>query len=701
MTSADLFETDIHPRILFGPDDVPGLREKAASGIPAKALAEILRRAERYTDPKSSDCVDVAESQDQAVVARGVADALHCLAFAYVLTDDEAWSERSAPIFRACVEERGAARLGCQFALAFDLLCNALDPALAQTLGEAIRKESVEAYQETQLTGKAIWGLGTNMFVSPFIHYVVGLAAVYDAQVDRPAFEAVEGYCRRSIHRGIDEGGAIYEGPSYGHGDAHNYSITAEILRRAGIADLWATEPRFVNMARHWVHLLLPGKRGQNTPCDAWRLRPNLPIWTLLLHARRMDDPVLQWAWEQMRNREDVEGFEPMPRRLNSDLGFLVLWEDDHAVAKRPDEAGWPNSRNSGGMGFITMRSGWDDEDTYFSMMASGRTPGCCIHQHLDGGHFCLFALNEAFSIDSGYGDVAGRYHSVLRPGAEEPYHSPIDFDQEHIGGQVAAFHASDQVDYACVDVSRQWETRWYFRHGMLVKAPGTEPYVVLLDDANYRDDLSCYEWLMNGEPGNRIELDRDNEKACVFGKRHRLDVAWAYPDDQGYPTIHRLDLAKDEIDSFRLPHRNQDVDYYTGTDMKMRPRGGARWGIGIRPRLKATLWGYTGHLLTVLMPRREGEPTVEVERLSSPSHFGMAIRWGEVTDTILASPADRYLSLAGVEGEAMLTVVRRDRNGNLLWWAAADAWMLEVDGNVVLPRAGEPRVLAQSGDQP
>lgn len=700
MTSAELFENDIHPRILFGPDDIPGLREKAASGIPAKALAEILRRAERYTDPKSDDYVDVAESLEQAGALRGASDALHCLAFAYVLTGDESWSGKAAPIFRAHLDGRGAASLGCQFALAFDLLYGALDPALAQAVSKAIRRESVQAYQETQLTGKTIWGLGTNMFVSPFIHYVVALAAVYDVQADRAALEAAEGYCRRSIHRGVDAGGAIYEGPSYGHGDAHNYSITAEVLRRAEIADLWTTEPRFVNMARHWVHLLLPGKRGQNTPCDAWRLRPNLPIWTLLLHARRMNDPVLQWAWEQMRNREDVEGFEPMPRRLDTDLGFLVLWEDDHAVAKRPDEAGWPNSRNSGGMGFITMRSGWNDEDVYLSLMAAGRAPGCRIHQHLDGGHFCLFALNEAFSIDSGYGDIAGRYHSVLRPGAKEPHHSPTDFDQVHTGGQVAAFQASDQVDYACVDISRQWETRWYFRHAMLIKAPGAQPYVILFDDANHLDDLSCYEWLMNGEPGNRVELDRESEGARVFGKRHRLDVAWAYPDDQGYPVVHRLDLAEDEIDSFRLPHRNQDVDYYTGMGTQVRPRGGARWGIGIRPRLKATLWGYTGHLLTALMPRREGQPTVEIKRLSTPSHFGMVIHWGEVTDTILASPADRHLSLAGIEGEATLAVVRRDENGSLLWWAAADAWMLEVDGNRVLPREGEPRALAQGSGQ-
>ena len=250
------------------------------------------------------------------------------------------------------------------------------------------------------------------------------------------------------------------------------------------------------------------------------------------------------------------------------------------------------------------------------------------------------------------------------------------------------------------MDVSRQWETRWYFRHAMLVKAPGAEPYVILLDDANHRDGLSCYEWLMNGEPGNRVELGEAQERATVYGTKHRLDAAWAYPGDGVYSVNHRLDLAADEIDSFLLPHRNQDVDYHTGVGGQARPRGGARWGIGVRPRLKATLWGYTGQLLTALMPRRDREPAVPIERLSDPTHFGMTIDWGDATDTILASPGDRNLALAGIEGEATLAVVRRDQDGNLLWWAAADAWALSIDGRAVLPRHGESRVLVEGSKQ-
>lgn len=710
MKSAELFLNDVHPRIFLGPEEIPGLREKVKRGIPALALTEILRRAARYTDPKSQDFVDPAAGL-QMISERGVrnphgnilTDALHCLPFARILTGDELWAERSVPILKAVLDDPAFARsnLSGVLPVALDLLYNDLDDALRAGLSSIIR-EMVTHYQETDLArpGNIVWGLGTNTFISHFGHYPVALAAVYDSEKDQAALAAIEGFCRRSIHKGVDEGGAIYEGPSYGQGDIHQLSLAAEVLLRSGITNLWETEPRFANMARHWVYLVLPGKRGQNTPCDAWRQRPTLPNWALLHHARRSDDPVIQWAWEQMRSREDIEGYKPFPVRFASNLGFLALWEDDHVKSVRPDEAQWPASRNSGGMGFITMRSGWRDEDLYFTLLASGRTPGCRIHQHLDGGHFCLFALNEAFSIDTGYGDIRGLYHSVIRPGSKEPGNSPKTFDQAHIGGIVSAFWAGEGADYACVNISRQWECRWYYRHAILVKAPGAEPYVILMDDVNHRDNFSEYEWLMNGEPGNRIEVDQDSEQATVFGKKHRLDLAWSYPGDQGFDRSHGLRIDCDEIDSFPLSHRDHDVNYFTGESSDALSKEGGRWGVGVRPRVRALLSGYTGHLLTALMPRREGQSAASIKRLSDLTHFGMVIHHGEVTDTIIASPGDRNLALGGLTGEASLAIARRDQNGKLLWWAAADAWALKVDGKTALPRQGEARVLAEGTPQ-
>jgi hypothetical protein len=230
----------------------------------------------------------------------------------------------------------------------------------------------------------------------------------------------------------------------------------------------------------------------------------------------------------------------------------------------------------------------------------------------------------------------------------------------------------------------------------MLVKAPGAPPYVVLLDDFNYRADYYHYLWLMNSEPGNRIELDQANIRATVYGREHRLEIGWSLPGPADYPLQHRLDLSHDKIDSFPLGHRKHDVNYFLGKPSIARPEGGGRWGAGVRPRLKAMLWGYNGQLLTVLVPRRKGDSSAVIQRIVAPAHFGLTLRIGKVTDTIVASPIDRRIAIGGIEGEATLAAARRNAKGELLWWAAADAYALSIDGQVLLPRHGEPSALCE-----
>lgn len=156
--------------------------------------------------------------------------------------------------------------------------------------------------------------------------------------------------------------------------------------------------------------------------------------------------------------------------------------------------------------------------------------------------------------------------------------------------------------------------------------------------------------------------------------------MAWSYPPAGEYPEPHRIELATDEINSYPLDH----------------VRVGLRLGLGIRPRLKATLWAHNGLLLTALMPRRSGRPPVKTERIGGLLQFGFVVHHGTVTNTIVASPVDRTLSLSGLAGEASLAIARRDAQGRLLWAAACDTFACTADRQVVAARQGEPLVLAE-----
>jgi hypothetical protein len=713
--SAELFRTRIHPRLYFGPDDIAALRERAQTGRPARILAEILRRCEQYGDPKSESYIDLEADRDSLFQNWGrgstggvpLCGAAHCLSFAYALTGDRDYASRAIAVIRKAVgpgtpprcAEGGptdASTLEGELPIAYDLVYDQMSDADRRNVEGFLRQTMVEPYRrQTVHKPGPIFGIGINIFLHQFHLYTRTLFALYDPDQDKGALEEVASLMRRSFHVGMDDGGVIGEGPSYGWGDLEWLSFAAQFLRRAGVADFWREEPRFAEMARHWVHLVLPGGRGQNTPGDAWRFAGGRPPIALLLHARRLHDPALVWAWEKMGGRGSVPGFGTAPEYFTMHLGPAAIWEGDDLVASTPDAAGYPASRLSGHYGVVTARSGWSDDDLYFSILGAGRTAGCFIHQHKDAGHFCLFALNEAFSIDSGYGDGDAIYHSVMLPEGQEP--QPF-VTAEWTGGRVLRFAAGRHADFCTIDAQAHWLCQYAYRHALVVKAPGADPYVVISDNANFRSAYSFYHWLVNSEPGNRIETDPAQERATIHGQVHRLECAWAYPAANEYPTRHILELAADEIDSKRIPRDDGDVDYRLGLcTSRRRLRGFSRWGAGIRPRLVATLSGYNGALLSVLVPRRRESPPISVARLSGPHHYGLVIDHGDVVDTVVTNPFDRVLSLGGMEGEATVAVARRSRDGTLLWWVAADAYALSIDGKDVLPRQGVPATLRES----
>lgn len=705
-----LFEDNTRPRLFFGPDDLPALREKVKRGTCGRVFAEILKRCERYTDAGADDYIDPSKSVPELLEGLGggqmnkTGDALHCLAFAYALSEEERWSEPARALLRTIVEspdtpmELCHATLANQVTIAFDVLCPVMDERERRRVDEFMRVR-IRDYRENHLHSPKVhhWGVGCNVFWRNFEKYVLLLAATWRPDEDREQIPDLLSFLRRGLHMGIDEGGAIYEGPGYGWRDAEWLSYIAEVLYRMGVANLWEEEPRFASLFRHWAYIVLPGGYGQNNYCDAGRTRPDRPHIGMLLAARRLNDPVLQWVWEKLAPYGPVEGWDPAPQRYTWSLGQTILWEDEEAEALPPSEAGYATSRLSGRAGVMTMRSGWGDDDLYLSLLASERTRGNFIHQQVDAGHFSLFALGEAFSIDSGYGDIQGRYHSVMMPNGEEPSRAPHGFGQMFFGGRIEAFGASSGVDYACVNTAEQWECHWAYRHALLVKAPGADPYVVLFDNVNFDPEYRRYLWLMNSEPGNRIGIDQEDERAAVFGKQHRLELAWCYATADQYDPPHWLRLGSDEIDSRPWSGPGYINDGATGRLLEFCPAGGWTTGRGRRPRLEAELHGLNGQLLTALIPRRDTEDPVPIERIHGKDQLGFVLRLGDVTDTVVAGLHSRRIDIGGMQGEASLAVVRRDGNGEATWWAAADAFSLAVDGKEVLPRQGECLTLTES----
>ncbi|MDP6113846.1 MAG: hypothetical protein QGF00_04135 [Planctomycetota bacterium] len=715
MNTESLFINDVHPRLFFSPEDVPSLRDKAKHGIASEILREMQERCERYCDPSSPQYVDpslgpkgILDGFGSGQPSNG-SDALHCLTFAYLFEPETRWLKKAEDILRGMLDGPFSdipnpdgwgvcyATIANQVTFAFDILHNELDDELRTRLYDFLRVGVVERIQKKNLRNPAArkFHLGVNTWLRLFEKYVVALGATYRAGEDGAAVFEAEKLLRQSFHHGMDEGSAIHEGYSYGWRDAEWMSFSAEVLLRMGAANLWNDEPRFANLGRQWLYVIPPGRRGINSYADMQRHKGGRPPLGMLLAARRLGDPALWWGWDQLGGRGSLEGHnEPLPKRITWNSGLVALWEDDDAEVKSPGDTGYSLDRHSGRVGLSVMRSGWEDDDLYFSLMSSGRAPGCLIHQHADSGHFSLFALGEAFSIETGYADIKAMYHSVMMPDSAEPPGTPEGFDQMFFGGRTEAFASAPNAAYACAETTSQWRSQWAYRHGLVIRAEGAEPYALLLDNMNHGPEFRNYLWLMNSENGNRIEIDPEKERATVLGKKHRCEIAWNYPADYEYPEPHRLELDSDEIDSLcwlALDHKQ------VMEAPPEHPISRGATGLGYRPRLKANLWGYNGQLLSALLPRRADQGAVEVERLRAPDQIGMTLRHGEVTDTVIASPHQGNIDLADIEGEARIVVVRRDNAGEVIWWCAVEAYEFNIEGRTVIERAGEAATLRET----
>lgn len=699
--TARLFTDDIHPRLFFGPDDIPALREKADREPCRLIRDEILKRAKDALTP-GTDCY-VDPSWDKAEMLKGFGGgqingtglAMHYLAFAYVLTGDDTWADEAIRIvmqftnsslsidaaienpemaFESICHETFANNLTFVFDFCYERFSEE-----DRTTVHAYLRAVCEGYRKQFLYNPRghKFGLGNNTFWRTFEKYVVTTAATWKPGEDGPELANIEGFLRRSIHRGVDEGGAIYEGPGYGWRDTEWLSYTAEVLRRMGAIDLWKDEPRFARIFEHWACLILPANRGQNNYCDAHRHKPDRPMVGMLLAARRLNEPVFQWVWEQLGGRGNPLGLGNAPTWFRWGLGQSLLWEEPEAEAKDPGSAGWPSSRTSGNAGVMVMRSAWDNDSLYASLLASTRYSGNNIHQQVDSGHFSLFALGEAFSVDSGYGDILGRYHSLMMPNGQEPIRAPHVFTHMFFGGRPEAFASDTYADYGRVNTGEQWNCHWAYRHMMLVKMPGVRPYLIVFDDMNVNPEHRMYRWQMNSEPGNVVEIDDAQERATITGKKNRLELAWSYPAKDTYPKDHWLELSATEIESFNWMAKHKPT------------------GMGKRPQLRADLWGYNGELLSVLMPRLADEQSVPAERIFGTDQFGLVLDFGDFTDTVVASPVERRVDIGGMNGEASLAVVRRNTDGKCTCWAAADAFSMQIDGETKLDHTTDPLTLA------
>lgn len=79
-------------------------------------------------------------------------------------------------------------------------------------------------------------------------------------------------------------------------------------------------------------------------------------------------------------------------------------------------------------------------------------------------------------------------------PVGREPPAGSSPLGTVHSAGRTEAFAAGRWADYGRVNIGWQWDCLWNYRHALVVRASGADPYVVLLDNVNYRNGHGFYD---------------------------------------------------------------------------------------------------------------------------------------------------------------------------------------------------------------
>jgi hypothetical protein len=104
----------------------------------------------------------------------------------------------------------------------------------------------------------------------------------------------------------------------------------------------------------------------------------------IYLLAARHRDGRAQWLGDQL------------PRRYDSFLWPLILWRDPDLPPQPPDDL--PTARLFDGLGWLLMRSSWEDDATFASFQCGPFLTG---HQHLDNNAFTIHK-GSLLALDSG-----------------------------------------------------------------------------------------------------------------------------------------------------------------------------------------------------------------------------------------------------------------------------------------------------------
>lgn len=681
-----LYDRNIHPRVLFGPEELEDIRQTIRKGD-GKLLMNAIREKTKLDIARLLSDEGVETSVERAKVNTDGSMAWNLFDIAMVGVLDE-----NDDAVRAA--KRGLASLqiayskphwansysmmyGCS-SLAYDVLFDQLTAQERSSYAKWVVESCIRPSLESVLPS-FLKVCGSNIAICYSVPAMLGALTIKgDAGVPdlKPEMEALRGVLQAAVHGFLGTDGYPHEDVGYGTAVAGGVSHVVEAARRAGIYDAYADCARYKNYGNAVLAFVQPGGKyltntGDHSDCFICR---ELLLTRL---AQETQSPQLLWLLGTLQYPTAKPKIRPQGEAFmevelsrkgvhlpSTTLSLLVVNELKNAV--HPAQAKHATRFHAKDRGLISLRDSWRDDATFVTFDASQRSAAAQGHFHASAGHFSLNALGEYFAIWSGRYNMEQNCHNVALVDGQSGRPTKGEWAYSKYHGVLTEYAPGDFVDFASVDSAHQHNCIWARRAFGFVRGEqkwGARTYAWTVDDLNKADDWADFVWQLHTSPENVISIHEKSATITGWKFGHKMDVHFAIPNPTDFPKAHTIaldqDIAKHSSQTYLPGHPKGAIDRLD------RPAEMLHAAVYERPRLLAKVSGYNGRFMSILLPRHKSEKPVKVERMPSlMNSLAVRLTFSKVTDTLIWSFEHGMLESDDISARGQWCVIRRARKG-------------------------------------
>ncbi|MCX5659386.1 MAG: hypothetical protein NTW19_06635 [Planctomycetota bacterium] len=706
-SAVKLYQRHTHPRVLFGPDDLPKLKRQVRTGD-GRRIMQAIRRKTRPDIDRLLSAAGLAKTIEDAKrrIDGSIVWNLFDMAMVGALDDDAdaiAAAKRGLASLPVAYSQPGPANsytmmYGCH-PLAYDLLFEHLSEAeraaYANWIIDGCLRPSLAASR-----ANFIKSCGANTPICYTIPALLGLLAITgDPGVPDLAPEKAEilGMFEAALQGFLGPDGYPHEDVGYGTAVAGGLSHIVEAARRAGVYDAYADCIRYTRLGQATLQFVQPWgdyltNNGDHTDCFLCR---EVPLARL---AKETKAPELLWLLGTLHYPTAKAKAAPDPAAAFAEValarkGFHVpatsmslLVMKDFKNPRHPSDAGVPTRFHAHDRGLLSLRDSWEPDATYLNFDACHRSPHAQGHFHASAGHFSVTALGEYFAIWPSRYNMEQSCHNVVLIDGKSGRSTHGEWIYARENGVLTEYTPGDFVDFASVDSAQQHNCLWarramgFVRRG---KSDGDAPsYLWTVEDLNKADDWADFWWQLHTSPENTIKIAGQSATITGWRKGNHMDVHFALPAPTDYPRAHVVKLEQD-IATPSSHNYLRDLMASDPVSKLARPSEMVHGPVFERPRLLGKVSGYNGRFMSIMLPRLRGGAPAKVERLASVQNsLAVRITFEKVEDTLIWAYEHGMLEAGDVRARGQWCIVRRSRkSGRVISHAIGAGESLRVEG--------------------